>query len=174
VSPAAPKASVQDVVNTYDLEPGDVIYVDTGNYALTAEINIGDLDAGTASNRVVIQGSTNSVGGGTVFDRGGSGNGYHFYRTGGIDLRDVTVQNAVNGIYVNESPDCVFVRVISRNNSGHGFSIQKATAGFERCLALDNGGAGLLSSGGEFIFDRGVSWGNRMQLPVRARSATPC
>jgi len=160
VSPAAPKASVQDVVNTYDLEPGDVIYVDTGNYALTAEINIGDLDAGTASNRVVIQGSTNSVGGGTVFDRGGSGNGYHFYRTGGIDLRDVTVQNAVNGIYVNESPDCVFVRVISRNNSGHGFSIQKATAGFERCLALDNGGAGLLSSGGEFIFDRGVSWGN--------------
>lgn len=71
LSPATPVLNLQTVVDTYDLEPGDTVYVDTGYYYLERPIEIGDLDCGTIStsiaSQVTIQGSTDMVGEGTFF-----------------------------------------------------------------------------------------------------------
>ena len=44
-------------------------WFDAGVYLLSADILVGDLDAGSATNRVVIQGATNCTGQGTILDR---------------------------------------------------------------------------------------------------------
>ncbi|NCD32881.1 MAG: choice-of-anchor D domain-containing protein [Spartobacteria bacterium] len=78
VTSNAPKNSVQDIFNTYDVEPGDIIYVDTGNNAYS--VTIGSLDTGTVDNPVRIIGSTNEQAGGTIFTRGftlSEANGIH-------------------------------------------------------------------------------------------------
>lgn len=71
LSPESPVLSLQTIVDTYDLEPGDTVYIDTGYYYLERPIEIGDLDCGTIStarmSQVVFQGSTNRVGEGTLF-----------------------------------------------------------------------------------------------------------
>jgi len=56
-SPAAPKASIRDVLDTYDLGPGDTIWVDTGVYALAQGIVIGAADEGAEGVRLRIIGS---------------------------------------------------------------------------------------------------------------------
>ena len=53
LTPATPMASIAAILNKYDLEFGDVIYVDTGTYGLTTNIAIGHDDSG-----VRIQGPT--------------------------------------------------------------------------------------------------------------------
>ncbi len=64
-SPASPNTSVQYILDTYVLQPGDTIWVDTGYYPLAADIIAGPLDGGDADNPVRIAGSPN----GAVFDR---------------------------------------------------------------------------------------------------------
>ncbi len=51
LSPATPKASIRGLLETYDLEPGATILVDTGTYNLTTNIEITAADSG-----VTIQG----------------------------------------------------------------------------------------------------------------------
>lgn len=73
LSPDSPMLNLQTLVDTYDLEPGDTVYIDTGYYYLENPIEIGDLDCGTIStvrtSQVVFQGSTNRVGDGSFFWR---------------------------------------------------------------------------------------------------------
>ena len=37
-TPETPKRGVQNVIDTYDLEPGDTIFIDTGTYELSSQI----------------------------------------------------------------------------------------------------------------------------------------
>ncbi|MFH0879710.1 MAG: right-handed parallel beta-helix repeat-containing protein, partial [Lentisphaerota bacterium] len=66
-SPSSPKASLQAIIDTYDIEPGDTIWVDSGDYKLSHTITIGAADAGAVGNPVVVRGSANEVAGGPVF-----------------------------------------------------------------------------------------------------------
>ena len=50
------------MLGRYDLEAGDRVLIDTGEYPLSAPVRIDLLDGGTAANPVVIQGSTNDAG----------------------------------------------------------------------------------------------------------------
>ncbi|MGA2621198.1 MAG: right-handed parallel beta-helix repeat-containing protein [Thermoguttaceae bacterium] len=52
LSPATPKASVQAILNAYQLLPGDVVWIDTGTYKLTKNIVVGTADGGDAGGRV--------------------------------------------------------------------------------------------------------------------------
>jgi hypothetical protein len=52
-TPADPMASLNALLNVYDLGPGDVVYVDNGYYALATNVRIGPDDSG-----VTIQGPT--------------------------------------------------------------------------------------------------------------------
>ena len=66
ISPASPKSDIQDIIDTYDLGPGDTIYIDTGNYILSSAITIESNDAGSAIAPVTFAGSPY----GTILDRG--------------------------------------------------------------------------------------------------------
>jgi hypothetical protein len=61
LSPLTPMLSIQDVFNSYDVDGGDTIFVDTGYYPLTNGILITSLDAGTSSAYVRLLGSTSVV-----------------------------------------------------------------------------------------------------------------
>ncbi len=48
-SPTAPMASLAALLDAYDLDPGDVIHVDTGNYTMLSNIQLTACDTGYAS-----------------------------------------------------------------------------------------------------------------------------
>ena len=64
-----PVDSVSAIIDRFQLEGGDVVYVDTGYYELTNNIVIRDDDSGSLTNRVHIMGSTNRLAGGSRFRR---------------------------------------------------------------------------------------------------------
>ncbi|MGQ9574013.1 MAG: Ig-like domain-containing protein, partial [Thermoguttaceae bacterium] len=65
-SPARPKATVQAILATYDLEPGDVVYIDTGTYSLASNIEVTTEDQGSPVAPVEYRASPYGV----LFDRG--------------------------------------------------------------------------------------------------------
>ncbi|MBN1675367.1 MAG: right-handed parallel beta-helix repeat-containing protein [Kiritimatiellae bacterium] len=65
LSAETPMASMQLVLDTYNLEGGDTVRIDTGYYTLSATVLIGPGDMGAPENPVVFLGSTN----GALLDR---------------------------------------------------------------------------------------------------------
>lgn len=47
LSPGAPKNTVQGILSGYNLEPGDLVYIDTGNYTLANNIAVTNQDGGS-------------------------------------------------------------------------------------------------------------------------------
>src|SRR5205823_3090157 len=66
-SPASPMASIEALLAAYDLDSGDVIHVDAGNYLLPHNIVIGSQDAG-----VKIEGPATAT---AILDRGNQNGG---------------------------------------------------------------------------------------------------
>ncbi len=159
--PSTPKATLQALLAAVDLEPGDIVYVDTGTYLLSQTLTVGDLDAGTASNRVVIQGSTNRVAGGTVFNRQtGAGTGIEIFQTAGIELRDLRVINAAIGVSLREADQCKIVRVRSDLHNSAAFSSDLVgTNLFEGCIAAFSSN-GLIAASGWVQWHNGIIYGN--------------
>jgi len=106
---ATPKATVQAILATYDLEPGDTIFVDSGTYNLTADIVVGAADGGAAAGQVRIVG----VKGKTILDRGapvvsGQANMCVQVIADYVSLENLTCRNANFGIYLAIGSDyCV-------------------------------------------------------------------
>lgn len=69
-----PKATVANVLSTYVLSFGDIIYVDAGSYTETA-IDIGTSDDGSTSGYVTICGASNTL---TIFSTLGTDNTFDF------------------------------------------------------------------------------------------------
>ncbi len=107
-SPGSPKRRVSEILDAYNLEPGDVVYVDTGLYQIEAPIVIGDLDAGglalDPAQQVNFLGSTNESSGGTRFIVSDPGMAaFHLDQTYGIRLGRFNVSGATSGIAVADS-----------------------------------------------------------------------
>ena len=93
--PDAPMATLQALIATYDLEPGDVVYVDTGVYVLSTNLVIGDEDSG-----VRLQGPI-ETGHSALLDRA-DGNYALIVYGEDVTLDHLTVQHATYaGIYGN-------------------------------------------------------------------------
>lgn len=165
LTPSAPKSSLLDVLNSYDLEAGDIVYVDTGFYTITQTVEFTQADANRDTNlpRVVVQGSTNYAAGGTIFD-GSSliSNAVITVSQGvGIELRDLTVRGAFAGVRLTRSVGCRMVRVRA----------ERCVRGFEldynedtemlHCVLRDSSQAGLYHLGSSnSLFQSGVLWSN--------------
>lgn len=70
LSPDKPKRSVEAILDTYNLEAGDVVYVDGGTYMKESALTIGDLDSGEVGSdaaRVRILGQESETAEKTVF-----------------------------------------------------------------------------------------------------------
>ncbi|MCP3889034.1 MAG: hypothetical protein GY702_09200, partial [Desulfobulbaceae bacterium] len=58
-SPVDPVNQIQDIIEYNDLEPGDTIYVDAGNYSITSEIVFTEDDSGSEDKPILLTGPTN-------------------------------------------------------------------------------------------------------------------
>lgn len=147
--PSTPKASLQALLDAVDLEPGDVIYVDTGTYMLSAPVVWGDLDAGATNNPVILMGSTNFAAGGTVFDRQtGSGIAIHLNTTVGIELHNFKIMNAGIGLSLFKAGHIRAVNVRSELNSQSAFYADETdSCVFERCVAAFSSNGMVIAKG---------------------------
>ncbi len=135
----APKASVQDVLADYDLEPGDTIHVDTGYYLLTNDITVGEWDAGVTGNWVTICGSPN----GTTLDRGATNLNVSAVKmddTDGIRLSDLTITNGYQGVLIQYCWNCELTNVTIRG-AGQRYAVNVYVSGRTRLDGLDISGA---------------------------------
>lgn len=157
--PSTPKATLQALLNAIDLEPGDIVYVDTGVYLLSDATVARDLDAGTAEVPVVIQGSTNLVAGGTVFNRQtGAGVAIEFRETAGMELRDVRIINAGDAVLLRRAEHIRITGVRSENNS-RSFVVDESVSNvFSRNISRLTSD-GLVVSKGDAKWRSGVIYG---------------
>lgn len=157
--PSTPKATLQALLNAIDLEPGDIVYVDTGVYLLSDTTVARDLDAGTPQAPVVIQGSTNLVAGGTVFNRQtGAGTAIEFRETAGVELRDVRIINAGDAVLLTRSENIRITGVRSENNTRSFVVDESVSNEFTRNISHLTSD-GLVVSKGDAKWRNGVIYG---------------
>jgi len=175
--PSTPKASLQALLNEVDLEPGDVVYVDTGNYAGNIDIVIGELDSGSSNRPVVIRGSTNLTSNGTVFDRiTKQGNAIRVDRAEGVKLQDLTVINGENGVGIELSKSVTLENVRAVENRLNGVLVAGSTGTrLQNNLLWKNGTNGValaqravgeVLSGAEADLFNNTIWGSRNAVNV--------
>ena len=159
--PAHPKATLQSVLDTYQLLPGDKVYVDTGVYKNTDGTNywtttLSALDAGSTNDYVIIQGSTN----GTVF--AGANSSWNVLEVSGayFDVRDIAVTGGRYGVYLTGESNRL-ERVAATNNE-EGIRVKAAGNELERVTAWKNGGCGVYveDKGLGTTLDHSVVWEN--------------
>lgn len=185
-TPSTPKATVQSVLAMYDLEAGDVVLIDTGTYALSSEIVVGEYDSGSSIAPMVIKGSPYGV----VFDRGNTSTGSYGWKLVGSYIELTTASSSeypgapqsymqVTGanIGVNISGDhCRLSRLQSSNNYWYGILVSSDSADnnmIEQCLATDNyGGSGIYVSSGDSITIRNCTIAGNAKHGVRLSGST--
>jgi hypothetical protein len=100
-SPDSPMSSLPALLEAYDLEPGDVIHVDNGNYALTRNVLIEAADSG-----LTIEGPLTGI---AVFDRGNrtsySASAFELVDADSITLRRISITGAYQGVVANAQVD---------------------------------------------------------------------
>ena len=136
-----PMASLAALLRAYDLDAGDVVYIDTGVYGLSRNVVIGAEDGGTgASGQVRFQGPTGS-GHAAVLDRGNTASGTAGFELSGADwvsLANLQVRGGEYGIVARDNADSDGLEVVSSRLSGFGRAAIRLGAGTG---ALANGGA---------------------------------
>lgn len=142
VGPGAPMASLGALLNRYDLEPGAIIYVDTGRYFHPGTLPVlTSQDSGLPAEPVLIQGSTNRMAGGSVF--GGSsvlGLGVGFNQASNIVLRDIQVSNVVRGVAITNSANIRLEGIEVRRASDRAFDLQLLARNIELLNCVGHGG----------------------------------
>ncbi len=168
LSPASPKTSVQSVLSTYVLGPGDVVRIDTGTYNLTANIEVTPTDAGSAEAPIRFEVSPYGV----EFNRGDlSAGSYAWYINGANSITLSTVRGTrhpdqpevwmkVRGAYcgvVVHGNYCQLSRIAASGNVV-GIAVDSAQhVTVENCVATAGGYdppgvlAGMRISGSEYV-----------------------
>ena len=151
VTPEAPMATLQKVIATYQLGPGDRVYVDTGSYLVTNAVTLTSLDSGSSTNWIEIVGSTNRQAGGTVFgQRAGQPASLGFdFRQGAsnIVLRDIILTNVVRGVGISNSASLRLDGVEVRGATSRAFELGAGARGIEltHCVAYKGAGGAYLN-----------------------------
>lgn len=122
----APKATLANLLGDADLEPGDVVYIDSGHYLLASSPQITSADSGSATQLVQFTGSP--VAGRTVFNRqGGSGtDGLLIGSAPFIEISNILFTNAAVGVRVENSQGVRLTRLGARNMTDSGYVIRNS------------------------------------------------
>ncbi len=169
VASGSPKRWVSEIVDTYDLEPGDIIYVDTGRYQTSEPTVIGDVDAGgasqIASQQLTIQGSTNELEGGSLYlIADPAQNAFNVINSHGIRFRNLSIQGASNGLSIDESYYIAGDWLDIRGAEDGVWAHSSSNVAFSHSAFSGNRGAGIRFSGDNkaaLHVDSCVLWSNR-------------
>ncbi len=128
LDPATPKLTIQNLVDTYDLEGGDTVYVDTGSYPSAGDIELIWSRSGESSAPVTIQGNTNGFL--SMLTRTGSTNypavGVNI-KASDVQLRNLGVRGINRGILLDSN----------RNTTVSGVAVIEAETGIVAAGAQD-------------------------------------
>ena len=95
----APMASLDRLLAIHDLEPNNVVYIDTGDYLLSTNVTVQRDDSGATGNQYVyLKGSTNYMAGGTQWSRDVrtmGANALNLEGVGYVYITDLTITNGV-------------------------------------------------------------------------------
>lgn len=169
ISPDSPKRWVAEIIDSYNLEPGDTIYVDTGTYSMSQPTVFGDLDAGdfiqAADRQVNVIGSTNALAGGSLFVMTDpTVNAFELKNTYGIRLAHLGILNASNGIYAQDSR-MIAVEWLEMRNCANGISsVDSSSMQVRHSTFVGNQNAGVYVAAvemGTVDIQSSVFWGNR-------------
>ncbi|MGK7961944.1 right-handed parallel beta-helix repeat-containing protein, partial [Crocosphaera sp.] len=111
LTPATPMASIRAVLEKYELEAGDTIYVDTGNYNLTRNIVLDESLSG-----ITIIGAI-GVENQSILNRGNTATGSYVFELTGADevtLESLVITGGQYGIYASNTADSDQITI--RNN----------------------------------------------------------
>lgn len=140
LSPSSPKLTINNLLASTNLLPGDVVLIDTGTY--TDNVVIGASVNGTATNRIAFQGSpdTRPWGGGTTFN--GSGD---IFLIGGnyLDFRDIQTVGGSSGFNLTAASYNEFERIYLISTSSHSLRSSGASNSnaFRHCVFHSTGAA---------------------------------
>jgi hypothetical protein len=130
LTPLTPRLTLQSVLDTYDLEGGDVVYLDTGTYPSASDIRIIWSRSGSTNADVVIQGNTN--GAHTLLTRTGSTN----FPAVALDVKasEIQIQHlAIRGM------DRGILLDTNRNATVQGVVVSEASTGLSADGAVGDG-----------------------------------
>ena len=105
-SPDQPMASVQALLAAYDLDPGDVVHVDTGSYTLSQNIVLGPQDSG-----VRIEGPSTAV---ALLNRGNTSSGSYVFQMAGatnVTIDHVTMTGEAYGVMAGTGVGSTYLTV---------------------------------------------------------------
>ncbi len=143
VSVSSPMANLANLLTTYQLGAGDRVYVDTGTYPATNTVVLTTQDSATEASPILILGSTNTVGGGSVFGRRSIPLNVGFLFQAGasnIIMRDMILTNMVRGISISDSKNITLERIEVRGGQTRAFDLQANTDNVELRECVANGG----------------------------------
>ncbi len=180
--PSTPKATLQALLDDIDLEPGDVVYMDTGTYAINVNTLWGELDGGTVTNPVILRGSTNLVSGGTVMDRiTGQGSALQLSQVDGVRVENMTFIRGNYGVSAEVSQNIDLRGVLVKENTLAGVRVAGSSpVNVQNSLIWNNPTNGIVVSQlsiqqqGETISQLGfvvarnnTFWGNKIGIDVQ-------
>ena len=123
LSNSAPKLSLQQILDTYDLEGGDVVYLDTGAYTTNADTRIIWSRGGDSGGDIMIQGNTNSPVA-TVLTRSGSAPAIGIdVKASYIQLRDLNVRGTDRAIRLETNRN-VTIQGVVLSEAATGLDVQ--------------------------------------------------
>ena len=151
----APKASLNDVLATYVLAPGDTVFIDTGGYTNASTPVIGPADSGSQVGGVV---TIKGAGSGKTFIYGGGGYGVHCQSAGYVRLDSLAFRNGDQGVRVEESQH-IEVLNCDVGSAGNGIVISGGSDNrVQNCVVHDNGDRGVVAASSSTL----VLTGNRI------------
>ncbi len=127
LTPATPKASLQALLDMYELAESDVVYVDSGRYTGGSPlVTIDGTDSGHDDVYVTIQGSTNPVAR-TVF-RGANEDEcvFKLAYAENVRLKDLVIENAQEGVTMIMCINCQLEDVRIQLNRARGMSLNRS------------------------------------------------
>ncbi len=142
-TPADPKASIMSVLAEYDVGPGDIIFVDTGDYAVTTNIQLGYEHSGVT----IVGPSTGSQA--AVLDRGSTLGGSYVFELDDahyVTIKYIEITGAATGIHVdNGSTHLTLDANVVQDNASFGLYV--ADGASEDLLLVNNTFHGVDSQG---------------------------
>ena len=134
-TPSTPKLTLNNLLASTNLLPGDVVLIDTGTYTNT--VDIGTNVNGTVGNRILFQGAsiTNTAASGTIFMPPATN---HAFNVNGnyLQFRDIKTVGGARGMQLNNSSFGEYERVLCIETSGNPLYVDGASNSnaFRRCV----------------------------------------
>jgi hypothetical protein len=153
----APKRSLQAILEAYDLEGGDTVWVDTGDYSTNLTTIITRFESGLAHAPVRIIGSPN----GSTFNRGNTSlNTLELLSAGYMEIEHLSLAGGNYGLFGNLSSNILF-RNLRVTDNQTGVFLTGSQHVFENCLLANNSAVALRCNAAlSNLWTHGIMWGS--------------